>query len=148
MRIAVFRVGVAAVLLTIGYMAGRIDSAVPVVQAAAQTGRVFELRTYTTNDGKMPALQARFRDHTIKFFDKYNMKSIGYWTPMDGPTAQNTLIYIIAHESRDAAKASWASFNADPDWVKVRNDSQAAGTILAKPPDSVFLTPTDYSPLK
>jgi hypothetical protein len=139
--------GVAAALLTMGYMAGRFDAAVPVAQAA-QTGRVFELRTYTTNDGKMPALQARFRDHTIKFFDKYNMKSIGYWTPMDGPAAQNTLIYIIAHESRDAAKASWAAFNADPDWVKVRNDSQAAGTILAKPPDSVFMTPTDYSPLK
>jgi hypothetical protein len=147
MRIAVFRVGVAAALLTVGYMAGRFDGAVPIAQAA-QTGRVFELRTYTTNEGKLPALNARFRDHTMKFFDKYNMKNIGYWTPMDGPTAQNTLVYIIAHESRDAAKASWASFNADPDWVKVRNDSQAAGTILAKPPDSVFLTPTDYSPLK
>src|SRR5262245_37847138 len=147
MRVAAFRFVVAAALLATGFMAGRLSGPEPVVEAA-QAKRVFELRTYTTNEGKLPALQARFRDHTIKFFDKYDMTSIGYWTPQDGPLSQNTLIYIIAHPSREAAKASWAAFQADPDWVKVRNDSQAAGTILAKPPDSVFLVPTDYSPIK
>jgi len=137
---------VGAALLTVGYAAGRLAPVEPV--EAAQATRVFEMRTYTTNEGRMPALHARFRDHTIRFFNKYNMTSVGYWTPQEGPLAQNTLIYIIAHPSREAAKESWAKFQADPEWVKVRNDSQVAGTILSKPPDSVFLVPTDYSPIK
>jgi hypothetical protein len=139
-----FRIVVAAALVSIGYMAGRLQGPESVVQAA-QSNRVFELRTYTTNEGKLPALHTRFRDHTIGFFNKYNMTSIGYWTPQDTP---NVLVYMIAHPSRDAAKANWAKFSADPDWVKVRNDSQVNGTILAKPPESVFLDPTDYSQIK
>jgi hypothetical protein len=119
----------------------------PVAQAA-QAPRVFEMRTYTTNEGKLPALESRFRDHTIKFFNKYSMTSIGYWKPADGPLAQNTLIYILAHPSREAAKANFATFVADPEWKKVRSDSEAGGAILAKPPESVFLVPTDYSPIK
>jgi hypothetical protein len=147
MKIAVFRVAVAAALLCIGFVIGRLSEAEPVAQAA-QTGRVFEMRTYTANEGKLPALQARFRDHTIRFFNKYSMTSIGYWTPQDGPLAQTTLIYILAHPSREAAKANWAAFGADPEWIKVRNESQVQGTILAKPPESVYLNATDYSPIK
>ena len=143
---ALFRISVAAVLVAAGYVAGRL-SPEPVAEAA-QAGRVFEMRTYTTNEGKLPALETRFRDHTIKFFDKYNMKSIGYWIPSDGPTSQTTLVYILAHPSREEAKANWAKFSADPDWKKVRTDSEVGGTILAKPPESVFLKATDYSPIK
>ena len=149
MRIAVIRVVAGAALLTIGYMAGRFDSVVPAAQAAqTPAGRVFEMRTYTTNEGKLPTLNTRFRDHTMRFFTKYNMTNIGYWTPQEGPLAQNTLIYIIAHQSREAAKASWAAFQADQDWVNVRTESEANGKILAKSPESVFLVPTDYSPIK
>lgn len=143
---ALFRISVAAVLVAAGYAAGRLTPE-PVAEAA-QAGRVFEMRTYTTNEGKLPALETRFRDHTIKFFDKYNMKSIGYWIPSDGPTSQTTLVYILAHPSREEAKANWAKFSADPDWKKVRTDSEVGGTILAKPPESVFLKATDYSPIK
>jgi hypothetical protein len=143
---ALFRISVAAVLVAAGYVAGRLTPE-PVAEAA-QAGRVFEMRTYTTNEGKLPALETRFRDHTIKFFDKYNMKSIGYWIPSDGPTSQTTLVYILAHPSREEAKANWAKFSADPDWKKVRTDSEVGGTILAKPPESVFLKATDYSPIK
>ena len=143
---ALFRISVAAVLVAAGYVAGRLTPE-PVAEAA-QAGRVFEMRTYTTNEGKLPALETRFRDHTIKFFDKYNMKSIGYWIPSEGPTSQTTLVYILAHPSREEAKANWAKFSADPDWKKVRTDSEVGGTILAKPPESVFLKATDYSPIK
>jgi hypothetical protein len=146
MRTALFRITVATALVAAGYVAGRLTPE-PVAEAR-QAGRIFEMRTYTTNEGKLPALETRFRDHTLKFFTKYDMTNIGYWVPMDGPTSQNTLVYILAHQSREAAKASWAKFLADPDWKKVRSESEVGGTILAKPPESVFLKATDYSPIK
>ena len=143
---ALFRISVAAVLVAAGYVAGRLTPE-PVAEAA-QSGRVFEMRTYTTNEGKLPALETRFRDHTIKFFDRYNMTSIGYWIPSDGPTSQTTLVYILAHPSREEAKANWAKFQSDPEWQKVRAESEQNGKVLAKSPDSVFLRATDYSPIK
>ena len=146
MKRALLRIGVASALLTIGYVAGRLTPE-PVVQAA-QAGRVFEMRTYVTNEGKLPALESRFRDHTIKFFNKYSMTSIGYWIPEDGPASQTTLVYILAHPSREAAKANWAKFQADPEWQKVRAESETNGKILVKSPESVFLKATDYSPIK
>ena len=149
MNVMGVRIVVGAALLAVGYMAGRLDAVVPAAQAVQTSGaRVFELRTYTTNEGKLPALNARFRDHTTRLFTKHNMTNIGYWTPQDGPLAENTLIYIIAHASREAAKANWAGFRADPDWVKARTESEAAGAILAKPPESMFLVATDYSLIK
>ena len=136
---------VSAALLTVGFAAGRLTGPV----AHAQAGnRVFEMRTYTTNEGKLPALQARFRDHTTRFFTKHGMTNIGYWTPQDAPLSQTTLIYVLAHESRDAAKKSWAAFQADPEWKKVAAESQVQGRILSKAPDSIFMDPTDYSPIK
>ena len=146
MRTALFRICVASALLATGYAAGRLTPE-PVAEAA-QAGRVFEMRTYVTNEGKLPALETRFRDHTIKFFNKYNMTSIGYWIPQDGPASQNTLIYILAHPSREAAKASWTAFQADPEWQKVRTESEVNGRILVKAPESVFMKATDYSPIK
>ena len=116
--------------------------------ATAQTEkRVFELRTYTAPDGKLGELQARFRNHTLRIFEKHGMKSVGYWTPQDAPLSQNTLIYVLAHASRDAAKKSWADFAADPEWQKVSTDSQVNGRIVSKV-ESVFMDPTDFSPVK
>jgi hypothetical protein len=136
-----------AALLMIGFAAGRLTSDETV--AHAQGGnRVFELRTYTTNEGKLPALQARFRDHTTRLFAKHGMTNIGYWTPQDPKLSQTTLIYIIAHASREAATKSWAAFRADPDWQKAAAASEVDGKILAKSPESVFMDPTDYSPIK
>jgi hypothetical protein len=142
-----FRFAVAAALLATGYAMGRLTPA-PVAQAAAQDKRVFEMRTYVANEGKLPALETRFRDHTIKFFNKYSMTSIGYWKPMDGPAAQTTLVYILAHPSREAAKANWTAFQQDKEWQKARADSEVEGRILVKAPESVFLQATDYSPIK
>jgi hypothetical protein len=109
--------------------------------------RLFEIRTYTTEPGKLDALHARFREHTTKLFEKHGMTNIGYWTPVDEPRSKDTLIYVLAHDNAEAAKKSWEGFRNDPDWVKVRTASEAAGPIVRKV-ESVFLNPTDYSPIR
>ena len=114
---------------------------------AAPGGRVYELRTYTAPPGKLDALQARFRDHTLRLFEKHGMKSVGYWIPQDEPRHSNTLIYVISHESREAATKNWAEFRADPEWQKAAKESEANGKIVEKT-ESVFMDPTDYSPIK
>ena len=129
----------AAALVVCGIAIGRAS------QPAAS--KVYEMRTYTAMEGKFDAVNARFRDHTIRLFEKHGMKNVGYWTPTEGPTAGTTLIYIVEHRSRDAARASWAAFSKDPDWQKARAASEADGRIVAKI-ESVFLAATDYSPIK
>lgn len=140
----VTRVASAVVLLAVGFGVGSFYSSTAQAQAA---GRVFELRTYTTPDGKLPLLQKRFRDHTMRIFEKHGMKNVGYWVPQDAPARDNTLIYVISHASRDAAKQSWANFAADPEWKKVSAESQVDGPIVAKVV-SVYMDATDYSPIK
>jgi hypothetical protein len=132
---------------TTGIIAHALISPVATVHAAGN--RVFEIRTYTTPPGKLEALKARFRDHTIKVFNKYDMKSIGYWVPQDAPLKDNTLIYVLSHESREAAAKSWAAFRADPDWVKAKTESEKDGALTV--PNgvvSVFADPTEFSPIK
>jgi hypothetical protein len=109
--------------------------------------RVFEIRTYTTEPGKLPDLLKRFREHTTRLFEKHGMTNIGYWVPTDEPRSENTLIYILAHASRDAAKQSWKDFQADPDWVKVKEASEANGKLVTKV-ESVFAEATDFSAIK
>jgi hypothetical protein len=113
----------------------------------AAGSRVYELRTYHTLPGRLPALQARFRDHTIAIFNKHHMTSIGYWVPQDSPQKESTLIYIITHESREQAKKNWADFGADPEWKEVSKASEADGKIVEKV-DSTYMDATDYSMLK
>jgi hypothetical protein len=132
------------VLLVTGFAVG---TAFGTQTAAAQSARVFELRTYTAPEGKLSDLHARFRDHTMRIFQKHGMTNVGYWKPMDAPLSDNTLIYLLAHSSREAAKASWGAFVGDPEWKKVATESQLNGKIVAKV-ESVFLEPTDYSPMK
>jgi hypothetical protein len=116
--------------------------------ARAQSGaRVFELRTYTAPEGKLGDLQTRFRNHTIRIFQRHGMTNIGYWVPQDAPMSQNTLIYVLAHPDRETAKKSWAAFQADPEWKKVSAESQVNGRIVERVV-SVFMDATDYSPLK
>ena len=128
-----------------GYVMGQFSRADLAAQGAGQ--KVFELRTYYTNPGKLADLQTRFRDHTTKLFEAHGMTNIGYWVPQDEPSHSNTLIYVIAHESREAAKKNWAEFGKDPEWVKVRTASEVNGKIVEKV-DSVFMDPTDYSKIK
>jgi hypothetical protein len=129
----------ALVLLLGGYAIGRASQPAP--------AHVYELRTYTAVEGKLANVNARFRDHTNRIFERHGMKSLGYWTPSEGPLAGNTLIYILQHQSRESARASWAAFRVDPEWIKAKAESEAAGPIVAKV-ESVFLSPTEYSVLK
>ena len=108
--------------------------------------KVYELRTYTTLPGRLPALHKRFAEHTMKFFEKQGMKNGMYWVPTDEARKDNTLIYLLVHESQEAADKSWKAFGADPEWIKVRDASEADGKILAKAPERVFMKLTEYSP--
>lgn len=107
---------------------------------------LFELRTYTTNEGKLPDLHARFRDHTVALFKKHGMTNIGYWVPVD---KENTLVYLIAHKDKAAAAASWNAFRNDPEWKAAFKKSHENGPIVAKGGvKSQYLMPTEYSQMK
>lgn len=108
---------------------------------------VYELRTYTTYDGKLEALHRRFEDHTLRLFEKHGMKNIAYWTPNDPDLKNKTLIYVISHENAEAATASWEAFRTDPEWQKAYEASHADGPIVQRV-ESVFMSTTAYSPMK
>ncbi len=131
---------------TLPLIALLIACAAPSVRAAepAAKTRVFEMRTYHTLPGRLDALNKRFREHTNTLFVKHGMDLIGYWTPKDKP---DTLVYILAYPSHESAKASWKAFGSDPVWKKAQAESEKDGKIVAKV-ESVFLDPTDYSPIK
>jgi NIPSNAP len=106
---------------------------------------IYELRVYHAAPGKLSELLSRFREHTIKIFDRHGMKSVAYWMPLDEPEKSNTLIYILQHPSREAAAANWKSFQDDPEWKSVKEKSEANGKLVEKV-DSTFIALTDFSP--
>jgi hypothetical protein len=109
--------------------------------------RVFEIRTYYAADGKMDDLNARFRAHTTKLFEKHGLKNVGYWQTIEPKDGKQVLIYILAHESEESAKKNWDEFHSDPDWIKVKEDSEKNGKLVDKV-ERVFVKATDYSPIK
>ncbi|MCR9259478.1 MAG: NIPSNAP family protein [Pseudomonadaceae bacterium] len=112
------------------------------VNVLADDGLLYEMRTYTANEGKLDALHERFRNHTMSIFEKHGMQNVGYWVPADTP---DTLIYIIAHKDAESAQDSWQAFVADPQWQDVYAKSIADGRLV-KNIVNVFMTKTDYSP--
>ena len=111
--------------------------------------RLFELRKYTASPGKLEALNARFRDHTLDLFAKHGMTNLLYTTPVEGAEGDGeTLVYLLAHEDKNNALNSWESFSGDPAWHKVRDESQADGVKLAEKVERLYLVPTAFSPLK
>ncbi|MCA9079175.1 MAG: NIPSNAP family protein [Planctomycetaceae bacterium] len=123
-----------------------VSVAVSPVMAADEVP-VYELRVYTCEAGKLDALHARFREHTMRIFEKHGMTNVGYWTPTDGPEATTTLVYLLRHASADAAAKSWDAFRNDPEWKQVAQQSKEQhGKILAKAPESQYLTLTEFSP--
>jgi len=105
---------------------------------------VYELRMYHVHEGKMDALKARFGDHTDAIFKRHHMISIGYWVPEDAPSSQNLFIYILEHPSRQEAEKNWAAFQADPEWKKVKAESEKEGPLVDHI-DHYFMDPTSYS---
>jgi NIPSNAP protein len=139
---------IATTLCLLSVLATGTLGAEPAPTAPTVSGRVFELRTYYASPGKLDALNARFRDHTLALFKKHGMEVVGFWEPLDKEAgAGEKLVYVLAHQSRAAAAASWKAFRDDPEWIKVKADSEKDGVLPAKI-ESVFLAGTDYSPLK
>lgn len=118
-----------------------------VIAEEGEGERVFEMRIYTAAEGKLPDLMARFRNHTNYLFVKHGMDLIGYWTPTEGDGKGNTLVYILAHDSREAAKKSWAAFVADPAWKAAAAESRKDGRLVAGI-ENQWLKATDFSPLR
>jgi hypothetical protein len=143
------KVRFAGAFLALGLVFGAGSWLVPGASQAAdaKAARVFEIRTYYTLPGRLAALNQRFRNHTLKIFERHGMTNVGYWVPQDEPARSNTLIYVISHASREQAKANWAAFLADPEWKKVAEESQKDGKIIEKI-ESVFVDATDYSPIR
>jgi hypothetical protein len=117
-------------------------------QESSAAHRVFELRTYYTNEGKLTDLHKRFRDHTCRLLKQHGAELIGFWTPLDEDKGKGSkLIYLVAFPSREAAKKTWDAFSKDPAWRKVFEESHKYGVLVSKV-DSVYMEPTDYSELK
>ena len=140
-------------------MSARLRTALFVVAIAAATfsgapasaqqgeGRVYEMRTYTAQPGRLDDIITRFRDHTRVILERHGMKNVGYWIPRDSTLSENTLVYLISHTDREQARANWRAFAGDPEWHRVRDASEANGPIILGI-QSVFLDPTDFSPLR
>jgi NIPSNAP len=117
-------------------------------QGSPGKDRVFEMRTYYTLEGRLPALNKRFREHTCELFKKHGIENIGYWTPVNEKDGKNEkLVYLLAYPSLEAREASWKAFQADPEWKKAQAESEKDGKIVKKV-ESVYLNPTDYSSIK
>jgi hypothetical protein len=140
--VAFRRVGVWGLIVAAAFSAGWWGGYADAEQAAK--AKVYEMRTYHTLPGRLPNLHARFRDHTMKLFAKHGMENVIYTTPQG---VDNQLVYLLAHDSREAAKASFDAFRQDPEWIAARDASEKDGKIVDKI-ESVFLVPTDYSPMK
>ena len=107
---------------------------------------IYEYRSYTVAPGKMDDLQSRFRDHTMKLFEKHGFKPIAFFTPVIAD-ASDRFIFIL--EFRDLAhrESAWAAFGSDPDWIKALEDSHKNG-ILVTSVENKILAPTDFSPIR
>lgn len=114
----------------------------------AQKSKLYELRIYVTEPNRLDSLNARFRNHTVKIFDRHGIHSLAYWLPTDKPASENKLIYILEHDNPNSAKAGWNGFRTDEEWRKARAESEKDGKILAESPVSIYMTPTDFSPAK
>ncbi|MBU6293701.1 MAG: NIPSNAP family protein [Planctomycetes bacterium] len=131
----------AAGLAFLGLAAGRAEEKKPM------GGKVFELRTYYVHPGRMPALEKRFKDHTIGLLGKYGMKLVGFWKPADPKQAEEVLVYLVEHSSRETADKSWADFRKDADWIAARDASEKDGKIVMKV-DVQWWNATPYSAIK
>ena len=134
-----------AVVFAAGFVLGNLFQ--PSAALSAQSGgKVYELRTYTAAPGKLSDLESRFRDHTVRLFEKHGMTNVGYWVATDAPLSEDTLLYVLEYDSRDAAQASWDAFRADPEWKEARAASERNGRLVSGV-ESVFMKATDYSPI-
>ena len=112
---------------------------------AAGSGEVFELRTYTAFPGKHEALLERFGKYEVAIFARLGMPGVGFWIPDDEPGKSTKLVYMLRHKSRESAKENWARFQKDPEWIKVKAESEKNGALVDIH-DIVFLDLAPFSP--
>jgi hypothetical protein len=125
----------------------KAEAAPPTTPGKSSESRHFEMRTYHAAPGKLDALHARFRDHTVALFKRHGIESVAYWTPVGADGDKDTLVFVLAYPSEAERDAMWNKFAQDPDWAKAKAASEKDGPLVEKV-DQVFMTPTDYSPLK
>lgn len=130
------------IMAAVGLSGWMVALGLATVNAASEP--VFEMRTYYPAAGKTEAMHARFRDHADRLFRKHGIKPLGYWVPVDAEKDGDKLVYILQHESKEAADASWAAFRADEDWVNAKAESEKDGKLVEKS-EVLFLKATDYS---
>lgn len=118
----------------------------PKIKTASGKDNIYELRTYSCLPGRLPNLVTRFKDHTLKLFEKQGMENIVYFTSIE-KEGQSKLVYLLAHKSEEAAAKSWTAFRADPVWIAARDASEKDGKIVEKV-ESVFLKPLSFSKMK
>lgn len=147
-------VAIVAALVTAGLpclalaQAQGTSSAAAASPSVAKDSRTFELRTYYAHPGKLEDLHARFRQHTVRLFEKHGMTVVGFWAPTSpADAAANTLVYVLGYPSDAAREASWKGFGADPEWIAARDASERNGKLVAKV-ESVIMKATDYSAMK
>jgi hypothetical protein len=146
------RISVVAILVAVCF--GLYTQPAPAADGPA--GKVFELRIYFASPGKLDALNARFRDHTLSLFKKHGVEVVGFWVPAPADPESKvapayppeTLLYLVSFPSVEAQKKAWAAFKTDPEWIKVKADSEKDGIRLAAKVISQNFTATDYSPIK
>jgi hypothetical protein len=107
---------------------------------------LYELRTYDTVPGKLPAVNARFQHQVLPLFAKHGITPIGFWTCAIGPSA-NTLRYILAWDDLAAREQIWNGFASDPDWLAIRAETEKDGPLIERA-ENMILTPTAYSSLQ
>lgn len=92
---------------------------------------IYELREYQTVPGRMPALIARFRDHTLELFARHGLEVVFMSQTEFGDNITNELVYVLAFTDHGELHARWASFLGDPEWQQVKADSERDGPIVA-----------------
>ena len=107
---------------------------------------IYEYRVYEAVPGKLPELHDRFRHHAVRLFERHGMRLVGFWTPEIGDY-NDRVIYILAFQDLEERQRAWDAFKGDPEWQKVKAETEAGGPLVARITNTV-LTPTDYSPLK
>lgn len=107
---------------------------------------LYELRIYDCVSGKLPDLLKRFDTITLKIWEKHGIKQAGFWTTVIGESNQR-LYYLLSWNSLAEREQKWGAFQADPEWIKARAQTEANGAIVANVTNEI-LTPTSFSSVK
>lgn len=140
-KLAVYRISLAWLAAASIAVSPALINETKAESMTAESSRVFELRVYHVLPGKMPAVEAQFRDAWAQLLDKHNLKVVGYWEAED-----KTFVYIVAHRSRDDAKKNWDALRADPEYLTLKKSEMADKTLDKV--DSTYMEPTDFSPMR